>query len=429
MAMGLIVLTAYLIGSIPFGYLVARWRGVDIFRQGSGNIGATNVGRVLGRRFGFLVFALDFAKGALPVLATRRINLPPEDSFAESLGRDGLGVAAGLAAFVGHMFPVFLRFRGGKGVATGAGVVAVLLPGPALGAVVAWIALVAATRYVSLASLGAAATLCLVRLALTPEPFAGSNTILTLFCLVALALVVLRHCANIGRLVNGNENRLRETPAMFHLTKILHVLSVGLWFGTVVFFTFVVGLSLFGSFKELSAKPGNERPLWFPLPAAFDKPRPSDQFPDPLREEQGSRAAGAAVGPMFPWYYGIQGVCGLLALATAVGWTGARGGQKIRLAVLVLAVGTLAVGWFLEQKVEDLRVVRSNTSDEVLRSSNPTNEGIQKANDVRAQFGRWHGYSFMTNLATVLLVTVAMVLTASLPTTIGADDARMIAKL
>src|SRR5262245_59439208 len=97
----LTLLTAYLVGAIPFGYLVARWRGVDIFKEGSGNIGATNVGRVLGRRFGLLVFALDFAKGALPALAATRIPLPPDDAWSSALGPDGLGVAAGLAAFLG----------------------------------------------------------------------------------------------------------------------------------------------------------------------------------------------------------------------------------------------------------------------------------------------------------------------------------------
>src|SRR6516164_7300951 len=124
----LIILASYLLGSIPFGYLVARWKGVDILHQGSGNIGATNVGRVLGKRLGILVFVLDFAKGALPTAAARWA----EQAQNPGTQTDVLPVVAGLAAFVGHMFPVYLRFRGGKGVATGAGVVTVLLPLPAL---------------------------------------------------------------------------------------------------------------------------------------------------------------------------------------------------------------------------------------------------------------------------------------------------------
>src|SRR5260370_28616342 len=127
-AAGLVItltfLAAYFIGAIPFGYLVARSRGVDIMRQGSGNIGATNVGRVLGRGYGILVFVLDFLKGALPVVGAKAVApdglLPP----------DSLPVAAGVAAFLGHLFPIYLRFRGGKGVATGAGAVAVVAAGP-----------------------------------------------------------------------------------------------------------------------------------------------------------------------------------------------------------------------------------------------------------------------------------------------------------
>src|SRR5919108_3389524 len=103
------ILFSYLIGAVPFGYAVARWRGVDILRQGSGNIGATNVGRVLGRRFGILVFLLDFAKGAVPVLAAMRLSA--ETGSGDVLGPDGLPVLAGLAAFLGHLFPVYLRFR------------------------------------------------------------------------------------------------------------------------------------------------------------------------------------------------------------------------------------------------------------------------------------------------------------------------------
>jgi acyl phosphate:glycerol-3-phosphate acyltransferase len=412
----LTILVAYLIGAIPFGYLIARSRGVDILKVGSGNIGATNVGRVLGRRFGLLVFALDFAKGALPALLATLIVLPAEDASTAVLGADGLGVAAGLAAFLGHLFPVYLRFRGGKGVATGAGVVAVLLPQPALGALLTWVVLVVAFRYVSLASLAAAAVLCLLRLELTSEPFAPANRILTGFCFVALALVLLRHRANVTRLVQGNENRLKETPAMLTLTKILHVLAVGLWFGMTIFFTFVVGLSLFGTLEALSAKPAGERPFWFPVPAELERARPSDNFPEPLCKEQGSRVAGAAVGPMFPWYYGIATACGLIALVTALSWSNHAGKvQRWRAALIAGALITVGLGWYLEYKVEALREVRSDTSDRVLRTSQPSAENVQAANDARKDFGRWHSYSLMLNFLTVFFVTAVMGLTAFLP--------------
>ena len=153
-----ILAAAYLIGGVPFGYLVARRRGVDILAQGSGNIGATNVGRVLGLRFGVLVFFLDFAKGALPValamLLQKYYPVEPGDLLREDLLRHGLvEVGAGLLAFLGHLLPVYLGFRGGKGVATGAGVVAVLMPLPAILAMGVWVLLTVATRYISLASI------------------------------------------------------------------------------------------------------------------------------------------------------------------------------------------------------------------------------------------------------------------------------------
>src|SRR5215831_7238517 len=137
--LALTAVAAYLVGAVPFGYLVGRWRGVDIFQHGSGNIGATNVGRVLGRSFGLLVFALDFAKGAVPAFVAWTVGarIPAEE--LGGLPRDIFGVGAGLAAFLGHLYPPYLHFRGGKGVATGAGVVAVLLPTGALAALLAWV--------------------------------------------------------------------------------------------------------------------------------------------------------------------------------------------------------------------------------------------------------------------------------------------------
>ena len=170
-AAGVVILFAYLIGAIPFGYLVARWRGIDIFEHGSGNIGATNVGRVLGRRFGVLVFLLDFGKGAGPVALADWLTRSNPGGWSEALGGGVAAVAAGSAAFLGHMFPLYLRFRGGKGVATGAGVVCVLLPGPAAGAVLVWVGVLCATRFVSVSSLAAALALCLFRLALVPSLF------------------------------------------------------------------------------------------------------------------------------------------------------------------------------------------------------------------------------------------------------------------
>jgi acyl-phosphate glycerol 3-phosphate acyltransferase len=411
----LLPLAAYLVGAVPFGYLVARGRGIDILHQGSGNIGATNVGRVLGRRFGILVFLLDFAKGALPVLAALTLTSRLDADLMPALP----AVLAAIAAFLGHLFPVYLGFKGGKGVATGAGIVSVLVPLPALAALLTWVTVLASTRYVSLASLVASALLCGVYLVATPQPWGEAHLAVTLFCLLAAALVFTRHRANLRRLFQGNENRVKDSPAMLHLSKTLHVLALGLWFGTVVFFT-IAGVLLFDTFERLSTE--KDRPLWFPLPAEFAREPPGDKFPNPLSKEQGARAAGYAVSPLFPWYYGVQMGCALVAAATALGWSAQCRGERVhrvRSVLLVLALAGVAAGWWLEHVVSDLRGPRNNLTDEVLKSPSPTTEEIQKAVEARSAFGLWHFYSLAANMATLLLVTAGMALAAQLPGAAG----------
>jgi acyl-phosphate glycerol 3-phosphate acyltransferase len=410
---GGIFLASYLVGAIPFGYLVARARGVDIFRLGSGNIGATNVGRVLGRNFGLLVFVLDFLKGAGPVLGVSALIGLDAVVEESALGDDLLRVGAGLSAVLGHMFPVYLGFRGGKGVATGAGVVAVLLPGPTLAAALAWLAVVCATRLVSLASLTAAATLCLFRFLLPGGAFAPENRALTLFCLLAAALVAVRHRANVGRLLAGTENRLPESRTMLTLIKVVHLLALGLWFGSIVFFSLVAAPLLFQGFESEAAKPADQRPSWFPLPEAFARDAET-------RKEQGTRAAGAAVAPLFDWYFPLQGVCGLLAVATALSFSGPpEWAHRWRSYLLIAGVITVVAGWPLERKISDLRQARNETRDQVLsklaRSEVVPADLDRAADDARAQFGLWHTISRLLNFLTILLVTGALVLAAWLP--------------
>jgi glycerol-3-phosphate acyltransferase PlsY len=385
-----LVLASYLVGSIPFGYLVARWRGYDILHEGSGNIGATNVGRVLGPRFGLLVFVLDFAKGAVPVLAAFWLASPEAATGSANVPREALGIAAGLAAFLGHLFPVYLRFHGGKGVATGAGVVAVLLPVPTLVALLIWVVIFSASRYVSLASLTAAATLCLVRLCIVDRPLAPANRLLTLFCFVAMALVFIRHRANIRRLLHGNENRFRSTSKMLLLTKTLHVLSLGLWFGTAMFFICAT-LTIFRTFEELGASEA-KRPTWLPVSEDFDK-------------DKGTQLAGVAVAPLFDWYFPLQAACAVLALGTALSWLGTDYGgavHKVRAVILSLALGTVLVGWPVARHVAQLRVDRYSLDPAIVDAAKLT-------------FGTWHTYSLLLNFATLLLITVAMGLAAQLP--------------
>jgi acyl phosphate:glycerol-3-phosphate acyltransferase len=201
-AVGVLLLAAgYLAGSIPFGVLVARrTAGVDPRAVGSGNIGASNVARSAGRAAGVATLLLDAGKAALPMLAARAIllRLGAPEGQAEAWM-----VAVGLAAFAGHLWPVWLRFQGGKGVATALGVFAVLAPVQALLGVAAFAVAFGATRIAAVGSL-TGTTVCtignfMVHGAASPVSWAG--------LLVALA-IAWRHRGNIRRLLRGDENRL-----------------------------------------------------------------------------------------------------------------------------------------------------------------------------------------------------------------------------
>jgi glycerol-3-phosphate acyltransferase PlsY len=193
---------AYLFGSIPFGLLLTRaLAGVDVRQVGSGNIGATNVGRAAGPAAGIATLVLDAAKGALPVLAA--------GAFLDPAGPGGGAwpAAAGVAAFLGHLFPPWLRFRGGKGVATALGVTLALSPWVALAAIVAFAAVMAVTRIVSVSSLAGAATCAGGMLAAH-----GGRSPATWAAAFMAAATFVRHRANIARLARGEEQRLGRRP-------------------------------------------------------------------------------------------------------------------------------------------------------------------------------------------------------------------------
>jgi len=199
-AYSLVCLGAYLLGAIPFGFLIARTRGIDIREHGSRNIGATNVFRVLGRTWGLLTFACDAGKGALAVVLARH--------FAGVLAIDGVlaGIAAALGCLVGHSFPVWLRFKGGKGVASSLGVLLGLMPVASLIVLGIWGVVFRVSRYVSLASLVAAVALPVVVFGLLKTGRLEGMAHLY-FAGVAALLVIWRHRENIGRLRAGTENR------------------------------------------------------------------------------------------------------------------------------------------------------------------------------------------------------------------------------
>lgn len=205
-----LALFAYLLGSIPTGFLVGKARGVDIRKMGSGNIGATNVFRMLGRGPGILVFVCDALKGLAAVLAARGLLgsawLPDAAGFVLA----SAGITAGIAAILGHNFTPWLGFKGGKGIATSAGVLLGILPIAMLGALGAWLALFYSTRYVSVASMGAALALPAVTGLLVA--FHGADRSLLWFSLAVGALAIWRHRSNIARLRAGTESRIERKP-------------------------------------------------------------------------------------------------------------------------------------------------------------------------------------------------------------------------
>ncbi len=192
--LGLVI--AYAVGSIPAAYLAGKAAGVDLRKEGSGNLGATNVVRVLGIRMGLVVFAVDLAKGAAPVALLPRL-LPA------AIGGPWLPIAYGVAAIAGHTRPLWLGFRkGGKGVATACGVFLALAPVPTLFAVAVFAAAFGSTGYVSLGSLTAAAALpALVATAVGVQPPVFAVSVVTAL------FVFWTHRANMGRLARHEENR------------------------------------------------------------------------------------------------------------------------------------------------------------------------------------------------------------------------------
>jgi glycerol-3-phosphate acyltransferase PlsY len=212
----LAVAIAYVAGSIPSAYIAGKARGVDLRKHGSGNLGATNVIRVLGAKIGLVVFACDVAKGALPVLLLPRYTLPLWPLV-------WTGIACGVAAIIGHTRPIFLLFRrGGKGVATAAGVFLALAPVQTLLIIVVFAVALLTSGYVSLGSLiGAALLPVLIGVTLGPK-----SPVFLISILVAV-FVYWTHRANIGRLRRGEENRFGK-PGTAPSRRIAATLAIGL---------------------------------------------------------------------------------------------------------------------------------------------------------------------------------------------------------
>ena len=205
MAPAVAVIFSYVLGSIPAAYIAGRSRGIDLRKHGSGNLGATNVFRVLGAKIGIAVFVFDMAKGALPVLLFPRWTTLGSWPLTTALA---IQIACGVAAIVGHVRPVFLKFgKGGKGVATAAGVFLGLAPIPAVIALATFAAVLLASGYVSLGSL-TAATVLPIAVYLT----SGASPLLFVAVVVAV-FVFWTHRANIMRLRRGEEHRFGRKSA------------------------------------------------------------------------------------------------------------------------------------------------------------------------------------------------------------------------
>ena len=211
------IMVAYLLGSVPFGLIIAKAHGKDLRLIGSGNIGATNLSRALGKKWAYFCFALDMLKGLLPMLAaTFILSSPP--NITELL----LALAVGCAAVSGHIFPIYLKFKGGKGVATSFGVALGLWPYYTICAAVAfavWAGVVLIWRYISLASVAASITfpvvLTLVILLNPNWDFANLWPLFTVAVAIP-SMVIIRHRENIKRLLAGTESKISKIKPKAH---------------------------------------------------------------------------------------------------------------------------------------------------------------------------------------------------------------------
>jgi glycerol-3-phosphate acyltransferase PlsY len=206
---------AYFVGSVPFGLMVGLARGVDVRKGGSGNIGATNVGRLLGKRWFAVVFTLDFLKGMVPAMVAAIVV--HRSGQVPNLWDYLLWLLVAFATIVGHMFSLFLRFKGGKGVATSAGVLFGVFPYftiPGVVAVLVWIIVFRATRYISIASIVGTVAFSITYFILglwLHWPIFGTQLPLLVFAVFVPAMIVIKHRSNLARLRQGTEPRYESS--------------------------------------------------------------------------------------------------------------------------------------------------------------------------------------------------------------------------
>lgn len=198
-AIPLIAVLSYLLGSIPFSFLIGLAAGKDIRTQGSKNVGATNVWRVCGKMWGLLAFLLDFFKGSAAVLFVGGL-VPTNLEYPYP------GILAAVCVVLGHNFPIWLKFKGGKGVATSAGAVAGLMPLPFCIAFATFVVTVTLSHYISMGSMLSSVVLVIAASLLLPDPM-GADLPLLILCVALSVMLIIRHRSNISRILAGTENR------------------------------------------------------------------------------------------------------------------------------------------------------------------------------------------------------------------------------
>ena len=201
-------IVVYLFGAVPWGFIIGKIKGIDIRKNGSGNIGATNITRTLGKPWGIFCFVLDFLKGLIPVLCTKTFIASMLNIPNNLLGITIIIVV--LTTIMGHIFPIYLKFKGGKGVATGTGALIAITPFAIICGLIIWVIIFKISRYVSIASIIAAISVAVLTIFFSAMGFYRVPISLQYFVVLLAIFAIYKHTSNIKRLLNGTENRFEK---------------------------------------------------------------------------------------------------------------------------------------------------------------------------------------------------------------------------
>ncbi|MFN6049669.1 MAG: glycerol-3-phosphate acyltransferase, partial [Planctomycetia bacterium] len=352
---------------------------------------------------GLIVFLLDLLKGAISSWVGLRFLSNP-------FGSETSGILMGASAFVGHLFPIYLGFKGGKGVATGAGVMAVLMPIPFLFAIITWVAAVASSRMVSFGSLASTLVLVLVQGSiLILHPNRSGNWSLFFFTLLCGGFVWIKHISNIKRICNGTENLVQDSLLWRGLEKSMFQMALGLWIGSYAFFTFVVGPGVFNWFEKAVFQ--DNPPYWLAAPEVLKQKAP-EGLPEPLLKEQASRLAGLVVSPLFKIYYPLQVACASLLLILLIGKKGSFGSLWAvdkTIVIFVFSLALVVANWLLLGPTEKARLQRAKSTDAYILAPQENKPDVTGVIEDRKAFGKLHGISLIMNLGTGIFLLAGII--------------------